>query len=295
VNPPWLVLLNGSAGRRPLDPGRVEEALEEAEVDATLEVPETVEEVRTRIAGAAREERWRLAVVGGDGTVNLAVNQMLPLTWSTRPVLGVLPSGTGCDLLRTFGIPQDLGQAARHLAGDAIYAIDLGKLEGDWGIRYFANVAQAGVGAAAAETAPVLGRGWGKARYPLAFLARLPGFPPADTRIDLGDQVHESRALAVIFANAQFFAGGWNVAPRAVLNDGRVDLQVINCKKPEALRLVPKIIRGVHLTDRAVRRFSSPAFTLTTSIPWPIEADGDLVGNTPVKVSVVPGALDLKI
>lgn len=290
-----MVLLNGSAGRRPLDPGRVERALEDAGVEADLEMPETVEEMGARIAGAAREERWRLGVVGGDGTVNLAINQMLPLAWSTRPLLSVLPSGTGCDLLRTFGIPQVLEQAARHLAGDGSYAIDIGRLEGVWGTRYFANVAQAGVGAAAAESAPALGRGWGRARYPLAFLRRLPGFPPAQTRIDLGDRVHEGPALAVIFANAQFFAGGWNVAPRALLNDGRLDVQVINCKKPEAVRLVPKIIKGLHLTDPAVRRYSSPGFTLATSLPWPVEADGDLVGNTPVKVSVLPGALDLKI
>jgi diacylglycerol kinase family enzyme len=59
--------------------------------------------------------------------------------------------------------------------------------------------------------------------------------------------------------------------------------------------LVPKIIRGVHLTDRAVRRYSTAGFRLETEHSWPIEADGDLVGNTPVSVSVLPGALELKI
>jgi diacylglycerol kinase family enzyme len=59
--------------------------------------------------------------------------------------------------------------------------------------------------------------------------------------------------------------------------------------------LVPKIIKGVHLTDRAVRRYATERFELVTNPIWPIEADGDPVGNTPVSVSVVPGALDLKI
>jgi diacylglycerol kinase (ATP) len=106
---------------------------------------------------------------------------------------------------------------------------------------------------------------------------------------------HQGPGLAAIFANGQFFAGGWNVAPRSSLNDGRLDVQIINCRKTYALRLVPKIIKGVHLTDRAVRRYATGAFDLATSPIWPIEADGDPVGNTPVSVSVVPGALDLKI
>lgn len=292
---PWLVLVNPSAGRRAFESGQVARALAAAGVDADLRTPQTADEMRASIAEAAADGRGRLAVVGGDGTVNLAVNQMLAVSWAERPLLGVLPAGTGCDLLRTFGIPQDLGMAARHLRGDGKYPIDVGRLDGAWGTRYFVNVAQAGVGAAAAETAPGLGRSWGRARYPLAFLLRLPRFPHADATIELGDRTHRGRALAVIFANAQFFAGGWNVAPRAVVNDGRLDLQIIDCPKTAAIRLVPKIIRGLHLTDRAVRRYSSEGFTVTTGQPWPIEADGDLVGNTPVTVSVVPGALDLKI
>jgi diacylglycerol kinase family enzyme len=101
--------------------------------------------------------------------------------------------------------------------------------------------------------------------------------------------------MAVIFANGQFFAGGWNVAPRSTPIDGRLDLQIIDCAKWEATRLVPKIIRGVHLSDRAVRRYASDGFNLETEQEWPVEADGEVVGNTPVTVSVEPGALSLKI
>ncbi|MGH8927203.1 MAG: diacylglycerol/lipid kinase family protein [Acidimicrobiia bacterium] len=291
----WLVLVNPMAGRRPLDPDRVADALKGAGVDFDLEVPANGDAMRDSIGVAARERRRLVAVAGGDGTANLAVNQILRTEWTAPPILGILPAGTGSDLLRTFGITNDLDEAARHLLGESTYPIDVGRLDGEWGTRYFVNVAQTGVGAAAAETAQGMGRGWGQVRYPLAFLRRLPRFPAARVTIDLDQRSHDSNGLAVIFANGQFFAGGWNVAPRASLTDGRLDLQVIDCKKTYALRLVPKIIKGLHLTDGAVRRYSSPGFLLATSIPWPIEADGDLVGNTPVAVSVVTGALDLKI
>jgi diacylglycerol kinase (ATP) len=227
--------------------------------------------------------------------VNLAVNALLELDLGFRPVIGVLPAGSGCDLLRTFGLPQDLATAAAHLATEDIYHVDVATLEGQWGLRYFINVAQAGVGAAAAETAPRMGRWLGSARYPMAFAARLPRFPRANVKVTTERRTVESEALAVILANAQFFAGGWNVAPKATLVDGVLDIQVINCRKTQAPALVPKVIKGTHLGDPAVRRFTAAEFTVETEPLWPVECDGDLVGNTTVKGRVVPAAISLKI
>lgn len=291
----WYVIVNPIAGRHPTSPTTVREALDAAGVDARIETPVTRSDAKEVIRAAVNEGLTHLAVVGGDGSVNLAANVVLAMGTEEPPVLGVLPAGTGCDLLRTFGIPQDLGEAARHLVTDDVYPIDVGILEGSWGTRYFVNVAQAGVGAAAAETAPRFGRGLGPARYPIAFAARLPRFPRAKITIETERRTYESEALAVILANAQFFAGGWNVAPKATLIDGVLDVQIIDCAKRRAPALVPKIIRGNHLTDRAVRRFAAATFTIETDIRWPVEADGDYVGNTPVSGRVVPAALRLKI
>jgi diacylglycerol kinase (ATP) len=235
------------------------------------------------------------ALAGGDGTVNLAANALLPLGLDRPPVIGVLPVGTGCDLLRTFGLPQEVGAAAKHLVTEDTYDIDVGVLEGEWGTRYVVNVAQAGVGAAAAETAIRIPRGFGAIRYPIAFLGRLPGFPKANITLTTERRVVESEALAVIFANAQFFAGGWNVAPKATMVDGKFDIQVFDCSKARAPALVPKIIKGNHLTDPAVRRLSAAEFTLVTEPGWPVESDGDLIGNTEVKGRVLPAAISLKI
>lgn len=291
----WHVIVNPIAGRYPTSPTTVQEALDAAGVDARIETPATQSEAREVIRAAVDSGLTHLAMVGGDGSVNLAANVILGMNTEEPPVLGVLPAGTGCDLLRTFGIPQDLGEAARHLATDDVYPIDVGTLEGSWDTRYFVNVAQVGVGAAAAETAPRLGRGLGAARYPIAFAARLPRFPRARVTVETERRTYESEALAVILANAQFFAGGWNVAPRATLVDGVLDVQIINCAKQRAPALVPKIIRGTHLTDRAVRRFSAARFTIETDVRWPLEADGDYIGNTPVSGRVIPAALRLKI
>ncbi len=291
----WRVVVNRDAGRTPVRLEAIRSALSSAGVDAEIEAPTTQAEAEEVIKTAALDGVTNIAVAGGDGTMNLAANTLLTIDGLDPPVLALLPTGTGCDLLRTFGIPQDLAGAARHLATDDVYPIDVAVLEGSWGSRYFVNVAQVGVGAAAAETAARFSRRLGSSRYPMAFAARLVGFPHTRVNVETERRSYESEALAVIMANAQFFAGGWNVAPKATLVDGVLDFQVINTTKARAPALVPKIIRGNHLTDRAVRRFSAATFTITTDVPWPLEADGDYVGNTPVSGRVLPAALRLKI
>lgn len=292
---PWVVLVNPEAGRRPTPVDVVESALAAAGVDAEIHRPLTTHEASEIITHHARRGRTRLAVAGGDGSINLAVNTLLNLGLDEPPTIGVLPTGSGCDLLKTFGLPHDVGLAAKHLATEDTYLIDVATLEGDWGLRYFVNVAQVGAGAAAAETAPRFTRRLGTARYPIAFGMRLPRFPKARVKVKTEKRTYESEALAVIMANAQFFAGGWNVAPKATLVDGVLDMQIINAEKRQAPALVPKVIRGTHLSDRAVRRFSAAEFEIETDPIWPLEADGDLIGNTAVSGRVVPAAVRLKI
>lgn len=289
----WLVAVNPSAGRRPVDVARVRRALVAAEVDAVIEVAVGSDAMRRLVTEAAGEPR--LAVVGGDGTVNLAINALYDSGSSQFPTIGVLPAGTGCDLLRTFAIPQDLEGAAHHLRGDAVYRIDVGELSGSWGRRRFVNVAQAGVGAAAAVTAARLPRSLGSARYLSAFGLRLPRFPGGEVELVTNRRTHTGPALAVIMANAQFFANGWNIAPKAMMVDGAFDLQVIDVAKTSAPAMVPKLMRGLHLGEPGVRRISAESFRLDTQYPWPVEVDGDAIGNTPVEGQVLPAAIDLKI
>lgn len=291
----WLVVVNRAAGRSSISVDDVRSAVGAAGVDADYVAPSSRAETEAVIAEKVRTGTTHIALAGGDGTLNLAANTLLRQDGLEMPVVGLLPAGTGCDMLRTFGISQKLGEAARHLATDDVYPIDVAVLEGEWGNRYFVNVAQVGVGAAAAESALRLTRKAGSARYPAAFLWRLPGFPAAKVKIETDRRTYESNALAVIMANAQFFAGGWNVAPKATLVDGVLDMQIIDIAKRRAAGFVPKVIRGTHLSDRGVRRFSAATFRIETDVVWPLEADGDYVGNTPVAGRVLPAALRLKI
>ncbi len=237
----------------------------------------------------------QVAVAGGDGTLSLAVNVLCRQRWATPPRVAMLPTGTACDFLRTFGLSRDLDQAVTRLGVPGWYDIDVGSLEGEWGRRFFVNVAETGVGAAAAETAGKL-PGWvGASRYGLAFAARLPRFPRAEIRIQGPRRTLVADGLAVIVANAQFFAWNWNIAPKANLVDNRLDLQIFTAKKRQLPAAVPKIVKGLHLKEPWVQRRSWESFTVTTDPPWPVEADGDMVGYTPMRVGSHPAAIRFKI
>jgi diacylglycerol kinase (ATP) len=290
----WIVLVNPRAGKRPVDADRLAAILASKDVPAETRVVDSAADMRAAVAEVATSGR-DLVVAGGDGTVSMAVDVLVGGRFDRMPRLGVLPTGTGCDLMRTFGFAGlSLEGAIERLHGDATYHIDVGRLSGAWGDRCFVNVAQTGVGAAAAETAPRISRSLGSVRYPMAFAARLPRFPAGRVRIG-GSRTMEGPALGVIIANGQFFAGGWNIAPKALLVDGAFDVQVIDARKVEAPVLVPKLMAGTHLGLPNIWRRSMSHITVEVDQDWPVEADGDFLGRAPFEASVVPGAIELKV
>jgi diacylglycerol kinase (ATP) len=110
-----------------------------------------------------------------------------------------------------------------------------------------------------------------------------------------GRRTYEGPALLVVFGNAQFFGGGWNIAPRATVTDGLFDVQVFNAPKRDVPRLWWRAKNGDHLNDKRVRRFTADRFTLETEPEWPVEADGEFFGSGPVEGEILPGVINIKI
>ncbi|MFQ5948146.1 MAG: diacylglycerol/lipid kinase family protein, partial [Acidimicrobiia bacterium] len=290
----WAVIDPGVAKTGPVQ-ARAANALRERGIEAEIHAAASAAEAEGIVDNGIRAGHRRFLVVGGDGTVNLAVNSLLGHRWERPPMLGILPAGPGCDFIRTFGISQRLEEAADRLLGDKEYRVDVGVLEGSWGHRHFVNVADAGITAATARLAERLPGTVGRARRRIAFWLILPGFRPAELQLRVGHRQYQGRATAVVVANAQFFADGMNVAPKATLVDGVLDIQVFTGAKPQALTLLPKVRHGLHLRHPAVNRFRGDEFSLESDRPWPVEADGSYLGDTPFRGRVLPAALNVKI
>jgi YegS/Rv2252/BmrU family lipid kinase len=291
----WLVIANPYAGRRKEIEERTRKALAAERIEADIVAPYGEVEVRACVDEAVAAGRDRVVAVGGDGTINLVVGALMQHRWHTPPTLGVLPAGSGSDFVRTFGISQRLEDAVRHLRGDQVYLSDVGLLRGGWGERHFINVADAGVLAALVKRAERLPRWLGLARYHVALPLVYPRFPQAEIKLTTDRRNYEGPAMLVVFGNAQFFGGGWNIAPRATVTDGHFDMQVFNASKKDVPRLWLRAKSGDHLRDRKVQRFSARRFTLEADPAWPVEADGEYFGSSPVEGEVLAGAINIKI
>ncbi|MGZ8754318.1 MAG: diacylglycerol/lipid kinase family protein [Acidimicrobiia bacterium] len=291
----WLVIANPYAGRRNEIEQRTRRVLDAHGIDGQIVAPYGEAEVRACVDEAVAAGHSRVVAVGGDGTINLVVGALMRHQWDEPPTLGVLPAGSGSDFVRTFGISQRMEEAARHLNGDGVYRSDVGLLRGTWGERHFINVGDAGVLAALVRRAERLPRWLGRARYHVALPLVYPRFPQAEIRLVAGRRTYEGSAMLVVFGNAQFFGGGWNIAPRATVADGLFDMQVFNASKRDVPRLWLRAKNGDHLKDRKVTRFSADRFTLETNPVWPVEADGEFFGSGPVEGEILAGAIDIKI
>lgn len=290
----WLAIVNTQAGRGNHNEARTRKALAANQIEAEVVATRSAPEATGVVSQAIQQGTNKFLAVGGDGTVNVVVNAIMAKRWSTPPWLGVLPAGTGCDFLRVFGIPQNIELAARRLTGDETYAVDVGWLEGSWGRRWFLNVAQAGIGGASARLASRFSF-LGRARYTAAFWAALPRFASSQMEMRVGEAEVSGRGVAAIFANGQFFGGGLNIAPRASVIDGLVDVQVFFAKKLEALSIFPKVAKGTHEPHPAVRRLQGSSFELSCDRPWPVEVDGEYLGETPLTGGIHKAAIALKI
>ena len=291
----WWVIVNPTAGRgRDLEQA-TKVALDAHGIDSVVHVPRTPGEVGAIVADGARRGVSGFVAVGGDGTAHLVLNGIMACDWGERPTLGILPAGSGSDFIRTFGIPQDLTRAAAHLTGDGRYTCDVGKVEGSFGARYFLNEVSLGITAATAQRAARLPARLGKVRYGAAFWMAIARFHPGTLVANVDGRPLETEAMAAVVANGQFFGGAMNVAPRASVGDGVFDVQVFSGPRRQAFSVMPRVVRGTHLTLRAVQRRTGSEITIDCPSDWPVEADGEVIGRGKITVQVVPGAIDFKI
>jgi YegS/Rv2252/BmrU family lipid kinase len=221
-----------------------------------------------------------LVVYGGDGTVHQVANG-LPVVPAEAPVIAVLPGGTGNDLVRGLGLPVDPVEAARAIVDGEPRAIDLL----DTGTHRAVNGLNAGFAAAATD---ILSRRaklvLGRAAYTVGGLIAAVQLPRWPVRIEVGDDVHEGEALAVVVGIGPSFGGGRILLPGADLADGLLDATVVPASTAKG-ELLAALARN--RLPEGLPRLRGPSARLVTDMPCRL--DGEAV-PTPGQVRVLPGA-----
>jgi diacylglycerol kinase (ATP) len=250
---------------------------------------------------AANADADVVVAVGGDGTLNEAVNGLMQR--DERPVLATIPLGTGMDFGRTYGISSRFEDAVRVAAGEATRTIDVGRVayrewSGGEASRYVANVGSVGMSAAVAQRANGMSKALGgKATFFYALTRVFLEWENTPIAVELDDGTRrEARMHDVIVANGQWHGGAMWLAPEAQPDDGLFDVVLIgDVNRRDFVTTAPKIYKGTYLAHPKVEVLRSRSVAVAAPERLPIELDGEQVGTTPARFEVVPRALQIRV
>jgi diacylglycerol kinase family enzyme len=278
--------------------------LDALRVEHTLWIAADAGDATRRTRTALDEGHRYVAAVGDDGTVQDVVNGMFRDGQAIieEPVLGVVAAHSGCDLVRSFGLPGDVVSAAGHLVGENTYPLDIVKIvstgpDGEAIVRYSHNLAEVGLGAAAARRASTLPAWVGRGRRFLGFWLAFARTRMAQVRIEADRRTYEGPAFNVVVANAQFSSGGLRLSPRSFPGDGVLDALVFRGPRSDAYTMLPRIYRhGDHVPDPHIHEMHARIrVAVEAERPLPIVADGEPLGTTPATFQILPGKVRLKL
>lgn len=257
----------------------------------------------TELAAEAGSRCELLISVGGDGTANEVVNGLARLPAGARPALGVLPAGTGSDLVRTLGMPRDLSDAMNVLAKGRRRAVDWMRVRyrsaDGQGERICINVAGFGMNGEIVKRANEgTKRFGGRITFALATARTAIAWRPPAVAItwegESGPGSWEGPLASVFLANGQYCGGGMWVGRGGSMSDGWVEATIL----PElpiwrTATGAPRLYTGTigRVPGVVTVKVRSMEARVVDSGDVRIDLDGEQPGFLPLRVDVEPGAL----
>ena len=207
-------------------------------------------------------------VAGGDGTLNEAAQGLL----GTGATLGVIPMGSGNGLARSLGIPREPHAALRALGDAVTRRMDVGYAND----RPFLNVAGVGFDAVIGRAFQEKGGRRGFLSYLQLSLAHALRYVPDELELDVGQGGIPSRPLVIVAANGRQYGAGAILAPRAMLDDGRLSLVTFEyAPLHEIFWNVPRLFLGTLSRSRRFRCFETERGVISGASPFAHHSDGE--------------------
>ncbi len=229
-----------------------------------------------------------LLVMGGDGTLNEAVNGLkfdIPVS--------IIPGGSGNDFVKNIDIGKTLGDQIENIIHGDLHRIDLGEANQ----RKFLNGVGVGFDGQIVEDmlhteVPLL---YGHAKYYYHVLRILASYQPRSFSLEVdGDKIRRDLILLTI-GNGTTFGGGFKLTPNAKLNDGQFEICTVG--KISALKRFMNILRlknGSHIVLREVKNFNCRSIMIQGNESLYCHIDGEPFGNPPLDIKILPGALSIR-
>lgn len=280
-----FVILNPAAGRA--NPELLAEIFgrhcADSEYRFAVHELEPDHDLQQLIAAAIDEGYGCIVAAGGDGTVSAVANALLDYDVP----LAILPVGTANVLARELDIPLNLDAACELIVGRH----DLRRLDA-MELSDRLAILQIGIGLGSLmirDTSTRAKKLLGRTAYLGTAVARLIGYEPRSFTIEVDGKRHSRHALHVVIANGGVmgqppFRWGPDIDPA----DGQIDVAVLQSRNlADLLALAWHMLLGRHRRSRRAHYYQAhDTISITTNKPLPIQADGEIIGDTPIEVRV---------
>ena len=254
----------------------------------------------TELAKQAGEQGYDMVIaMGGDGTAHEVVNGLMQIPEKTRPIMGVVPVGSGNDFAHSIGVPLQSDHALVHALNGEPSTVDIGLMTDENGRQeYFDNTVGIGFDAVVTIRSHKLPVVRGFLIYLTAVIQTIIlNHEPAKMKLEVDGESWEQTNLMVTVCNGPREGGGFMVAPDAKNDDGTLDyVMIAKCSRPMMFRLIPEVMNGTHGRFDLVKIGTCRKFSLTSELPVYIHADGEIYtsfGSNLHKLDfeILPGAL----
>lgn len=227
-----------------------------------------------------------IVALGGDGTAR----EVATALFRTDVPMGIIPCGTGNDLVRPLGIPRDPIAALELILRGTKRQMDAAKANDE---LYF-NIAGFGFDVDVLDYTEIYKKKTknGSWAYLRALLRAITGLKTRKTVITTPEGVMEKDVLLIAAGNGTHFGGGMNIAPDADPFDGLLDVCIIHDVNKRALiSLLPNLSSGGHIKTKYVTYFRTTELTAECEPVSRLDIDGEVVPGTPVHFEILPKSL----
>ncbi|MEE1037650.1 MAG: diacylglycerol kinase family protein [Eubacterium sp.] len=278
------------------------------ELNIDFEIYETQEMLDAEVAAkkyasmASEEYPVRIYACGGDGTVNEVLNGIID---EDNVELAVLPMGTGNDFIRSFGSKGQFMDIRKQMLSKS-RKVDVLRYkyskEDYFYEKYIMNMLNIGFDCRAADamqkykTKPFVS---GTMAYILGVAENLVKMEGESLKITLDNgEVFEKNVLLVCIANGRFYGGGFKSAPYAEVDDGLIDVSIVErCTRKQLISIIGKYNKGTHLDTKLGKKIVTyrkcKSLTIeTTGNDMAFAADGEPSAADTINIEIVPKAIN---
>ncbi len=292
-NKEWVFIINPIAGNgyaKTLAP-KIEEMIDKYSINASVVFTEKKGHASELAKQFADMDSKYIIAVGGDGTFNEIASSLLH---EKNLTIGIVPAGTGNDFIQILGFPNRFNDEHwKTLFEKNTSFIDVGLCNGlpflnGMGLGFDAQVA------AENYTEPGEVKKGGKNKYLFQIIKTLLLYKEKRMTVLSAETKHETDCFINTISNGRRFAGDFFLTPKAIANDGLLDVCMIEkLSLIERFKILTKVPKGTHLQNKKVNYYQSQKIEIEFNEKVPFHLDGELHFSKHFDISILPGAMNV--